>query len=201
MEQDGATLLIFYIPEAHRSEKPVYLNGDIRRSFVRKGGCDVRCSDNERNRFLVDAATERYDGQPVDFDLNAAFDLESIKWYRATYENKPGNRSYAALSDSEFLDQMVCWLTEAEAKFLRAQRYFCLALMQVFGKSCRGQWWTASDSFQVALILVSATAGMIGLCLTRISRLPGNHLWIGIASSQISLFGLTPFLCNEKTPQ
>lgn len=105
-EQDGGTFLIFYIPEAHRSEKPVYLNRDIRRSFVRKGGCDVRCSDNERNRFLVDAATERYDGQPVDFDLNAAFDPESIKWYRATYENKPGNRSYAALSDSEFLDQM-----------------------------------------------------------------------------------------------
>lgn len=99
-------LVLFYVPEVHRSEKPVFLNGDIRRSFVRRGGCDVRCSENERNRFLVDAATERYDSQPVDFDLNTAFDSESIKWYRAVYEGRPGNRSHATLSDTGFLNEM-----------------------------------------------------------------------------------------------
>ena len=99
-------LLIFYVPEAHRSEKPVFLNRDIRRSYVRIGGCDVRCSDNERNRFLVDAAAERYDSQPVNFDLNTAFDLESIKWYRAVYEGRQGNRSHATLSDTDFLNEM-----------------------------------------------------------------------------------------------
>ena len=99
-------LLIFYVPEAHRSEKPVFLNRDIRRSYVRNGGCDVRCSDNERNRFLVDAAAERYDSQPVHFDMNTAFDLESIKWYRAVYEGRQGNRSHATLSDTDFLNEM-----------------------------------------------------------------------------------------------
>ena len=72
------------MPEVHRSEKPVFLNGDIRRSFVRSGGSDVRCSDNERNRFLMDAAAERYDGQAVDFKLDTALDSESIEWYRAS---------------------------------------------------------------------------------------------------------------------
>ena len=43
-------LLIFYVPEVHLSQKPVYLNGDIRRAFVRSGGSDVRCSDHERER-------------------------------------------------------------------------------------------------------------------------------------------------------
>jgi ATP-dependent DNA helicase RecG len=99
-------LLIFYVPEVHRSEKPIYLNGDIRRSYIRSGGCDVRCSDNERNRFLMDAAGERYDCQSVDFDLSQAFDSESIKWYRAVYEGRPGNRSYATLSDTDFLSEM-----------------------------------------------------------------------------------------------
>ena len=99
-------LLIFYIPEVHRSQKPVCLNGEIRRSYVRKGGCDVRCSDDERNRFLVDAAAERYDGHPVDFDIASAFDSESIKWYRAVYEGRPGNRSHATLSDQDFLSEM-----------------------------------------------------------------------------------------------
>lgn len=99
-------ILVFYVPEVHRSRKPVYLNGDIRRSFVRKGGCDVRCSDEERDRFLVDAAAERYDGLPVDLDPNNAFDGESIRWYRAVYEAKPGNRTHAALTDLQFLAEM-----------------------------------------------------------------------------------------------
>ena len=101
-----ADLLIFHVPEVHRSAKPVYLNGDIRRSFIRSGGSDMRCSDSERDRFLMDAATDRYDGQAVEFKLENAFDKESIKWYRAMYEGRPGNRSCASLSDVEFLEQM-----------------------------------------------------------------------------------------------
>lgn len=99
-------LLVFYVPEVHRSEKPVFLKGDIRQAFVRSGGCDVRCSENERNRFLVDAAADRYDSRLVDLDMSTAFDPESIKWYRAIYEGRPGNRSYATLSDLEFLSEM-----------------------------------------------------------------------------------------------
>ena len=103
---EDSDLLIFYVPEVHRSEKPVFLNGDIRRAFVRSGGSDIRCSDDERDRFLLDAAVERYDGQIVDFDLDTAFDSEIVKWYRAVYEGRPGNRPYASLSDIDFLDQL-----------------------------------------------------------------------------------------------
>ena len=99
-------VLVFYIPEVPRPQKPVYLNGDISRAFVRSGGSDVRCSATERNRFLVDAATERYDGQPVECELATAFDEESIRWYRGVYEAKPGNRSYAGLFGVDFLGQM-----------------------------------------------------------------------------------------------
>ena len=101
-----ADLLVFYVPEASRAEKPVYLNGDIRRSFVRKGGSDVRCSDTERDRFLVDATAERFDGRVVERDADTVFDSASIRWYRETYERRPGNRSQADLSDLDFLDEM-----------------------------------------------------------------------------------------------
>ena len=106
LKHDDADLLLFYVPEAHRSEKPVYLNGDIRRAFVRSGASDIRCSENERNRFLMDAATERYDGQPLDFALDGAFDRDSLRWYRAAYEGRAGNRSYAGLADADFLSEM-----------------------------------------------------------------------------------------------
>lgn len=104
--QGDADLLLFYIPEAHRQDKPVYLNGDIRRAFIRSGASDIRCSENERNRFLMDAASERFDGQAVDFAPETAFDEESLRWYRAVYEGRPGNRSYADLPNADFLDEM-----------------------------------------------------------------------------------------------
>ena len=105
-QQGDAVLLVFHVPEASREDKPVYLNGDIRRSFIRKGGSDVRCSENERNRFLVDSMAERFDGQAVERAPDTAFDHDSIRWYRTTYEAQPGNRTRAGLSDLEFLDEM-----------------------------------------------------------------------------------------------
>ena len=99
-------LLVFYVPEAGRDEKSVCLNGDIRRSFIRKGGSDVRCSANERNRFLIDAMAQRFDGQAVERDPDNAFDPDSIRWYREAYERRPGNRSHANLPDFDFLDDM-----------------------------------------------------------------------------------------------
>ena len=66
----------------------------------------MRCTASERTRFPMDAAADRYDGQPVEFNLETAFNAESIKWYRAMYERQLGNRSYASLSDMDFLEQM-----------------------------------------------------------------------------------------------
>jgi len=103
---DGNDLIIFYVPEATRTDKPVYLNGDIRRAFIRKGGADVRCSQEEIQRLINDASFDRYDGQIVEFDLQTCFDPASISWYRNVYERKPGNRSYADKNDIEFLFEL-----------------------------------------------------------------------------------------------
>jgi ATP-dependent DNA helicase RecG len=102
---DGKDLLIFYIPEANRTDKPVYLNGDIKRSFLRKGACDIKCSDEELKRLLNDASKERFDGNTVEYDNSKCFNSKDIAWYRRQYEGKAGNRSYADLDDDEFLFQ------------------------------------------------------------------------------------------------
>ncbi len=104
--QGDAVLLVFHVPEASREDKPVYLNGDIRRSFIRKGGSDVRCSTNERDRFLIDAMAQRFDGQAVEMNPDTAFDAGSIEWYRKAYESRLGNRSHAGLPDLGFLNEM-----------------------------------------------------------------------------------------------
>jgi len=102
----GNDLLVFYVPEATRAAKPVFLNKDIRKTFIRKGGADVRCSQEEIQRLINDASADRYDGQIIEFDLQTCFDSSSISWYRNVYERKPGNRSYEDKNDIEFLFEL-----------------------------------------------------------------------------------------------
>ena len=102
VQESEKTLLVFYIPEARRQEKPVYLDGDIRRSFIRRGAGDERCSPSEIERFLREASDERYDGQSVALDPERCFDQESVGWYRRVFSERNPSHDQS-ISDQEFL--------------------------------------------------------------------------------------------------
>ena len=104
VETDGTTLLVFHIPESPRSDKPVYLDGDIRRSYIRRGAGDERCTPGEIERFLRDASEDRYDGEPLGLDAEEFFDPESVRWYRRVFDERNPGR-HQALSDVEFLNE------------------------------------------------------------------------------------------------
>ena len=105
VETDGKTLLVFHIPESPRSEKPVYLDGDIRRSFIRRGAGDQRCTPAEIERFLRDASADRYDGETLsELDAEEFFDRESVRWYRRVFDERNPGR-HQGLSDVEFLNE------------------------------------------------------------------------------------------------
>ena len=105
VETDGTTLLVFHIPESPRSDKPVYLDGDIRRSYIRRGAGDERCTPEEIERFLRDASEDRYDGEPLGLDAEEFFDPESVRWYRRVFDERNPGR-HQALSDVEFLNEL-----------------------------------------------------------------------------------------------
>ena len=102
IEDDGRALLVFRIPEARRQDKPIYLGGDIRRSFIRRGAGDERCTPAEIERLLRDAADERHDGETVDLDPARCFDGESLRWYRKLFEERNPDHD-DSLSHLEFL--------------------------------------------------------------------------------------------------
>ena len=102
IEDDGKALLVFHIPEARRQDKPIYLNDDIRRSFIRRGAGDEQCTKAEIERLLRDAADERHDAETIDLDPEHCFDEESVRWYRKVYyDRNPGQDE--ALTHLEFL--------------------------------------------------------------------------------------------------
>ena len=105
MEHEGKTLLAFHVPEARRQDKPVYLRGDIRESYIRRGSGDEQCTMPEIERFLRDAADSTYDNETMsDLDAEDFFDPASVAWYRRLFEEKQANR-HADLSDVEFLNE------------------------------------------------------------------------------------------------
>ena len=103
IEGDGKALLVFHIPEARRQDKPVYLGGDIRKSFIRRGASDERCTPAEIERLLRDAADERYDGESVEIDPEGCFDDGSLRWYRKRFDDRNPGRHDETLSDLDFL--------------------------------------------------------------------------------------------------
>ena len=102
INEEGKTLLVFQIPEAHRHEKPVYLSGDIRKSFIRRGAGDEQCTLAEIERLLRDASDEHHDTATIDIDPEHCFDEETVRWYRKLHDDRnPGHDE--TLSHLEFL--------------------------------------------------------------------------------------------------
>lgn len=50
LDINGKTVLVFHISENGRTRKPVYLDGDIRRTFLRKGGGDYKAQPQDIER-------------------------------------------------------------------------------------------------------------------------------------------------------
>ena len=99
---DDSKVIVFYIPEAGRSEKPVFLDRNPKKAFIRRGGRDDTCTPDELMRFMRDAAADRYDAEPLDLNVGQCFDRASVRWYRERFAtSNPGK--YGADDDARFL--------------------------------------------------------------------------------------------------
>jgi ATP-dependent DNA helicase RecG len=96
------TVLAFYIPEATRQQKPVYLDGNPKKAHIRRGGRDDTCTGDELLRFIRDASNIRYDAEPLDVDTSRCFDEATVRWYRTRFAaSNPGKDT--AADDITFL--------------------------------------------------------------------------------------------------
>ncbi len=102
MKIDEKVLLIFYIPEARRQDKPINLGNDLTRSFIRKGGSDMKCSEEELRRFIRDASSSPFDREIVGEDVTKCYNLDTVHWYRENFHRRnPG--SDPSMPDVNFL--------------------------------------------------------------------------------------------------
>lgn len=91
---DEGMVIVFYVPEAQRNEKPVFIDGSPKKSYIRRGGRDDTCTGDELQRFMRDAASDRFDAEPLDLDIRECFDEASVNWYRSRFDtSNPGKGS------------------------------------------------------------------------------------------------------------
>jgi ATP-dependent DNA helicase RecG len=96
------TVLAFYVPEAKRNEKPVFIDRTPHKAYVRRGGRDDTCTHDELLRFIRDASNIRYDAEALDVDTSRCFDETSVRWYRTRFAaSNPGKDT--AADDTTFL--------------------------------------------------------------------------------------------------
>ncbi|MCA3449868.1 MAG: putative DNA binding domain-containing protein [Rhodobacter sp.] len=110
---EGA-VICFYVPEAPRHEKPVHLDRNPKKAFIRKGSGDRACTADELLRFIRDAGSVTYDSETLDLDPSKCFDEGTVRWYRARFEaSNPGKDQSA--DDISFL-RAWGFLVEREGK-------------------------------------------------------------------------------------
>ena len=96
------TVLAFYVPEAKRNEKPVFIDRTLHKAYIRRGGRDDTCTRDEMLRFVRDASNIRFDAEPLDVDTRRCFDETSVRWYRTRFAaSNPGKDT--AADDTAFL--------------------------------------------------------------------------------------------------
>ena len=103
LEMDGRHVLVFYVPEVPRQQKPIYLNGKLGDSYRRIGGCDVQCTNADITALLREASNEPFDGEVItDLNLETCFEKRSLEWCRSVFGNSNPKHN-PAQSDIEFL--------------------------------------------------------------------------------------------------
>ena len=105
IDAEGQTVLVFYIPEVSRTDKPVHIDGDLGESYVRRGGTTQKCNRAELEAFLRDASGSHYEDEVLgSLDPITCLDDDSLRWYRSRFSPKNPGHETEGQPDSAFLE-------------------------------------------------------------------------------------------------
>lgn len=99
-EVDGKVLMFIEIREAPDDQKPIYLNGNIREVYIRKGTADKKSSPEEIRSMLISAVrkTQLLDNYSLD-DL----DENSVRDFKIEVQKRYPDEHFERMSTEDFL--------------------------------------------------------------------------------------------------
>ncbi len=101
---DGNHIIEITVPRAQRSLKPVYIdNNPLTGSYRRNGEGDYRCTREEVQAMLRDAASQTQDMAVLEAMSLDVFDYDSVHRYRIRMRNHRPGHVWEELEDADFL--------------------------------------------------------------------------------------------------
>ena len=106
-EVNDDVILVIHVPVADRSNKPVYINGDMYKgSFKRTSEGDYHCTHDEVHAMLRDQSRQTMDTKVLEYFEMSILDKETINSYRAWFNIEHEGNAWTKLSDEEFLERI-----------------------------------------------------------------------------------------------
>ncbi len=103
-EVNGKHIIAIHVPRAHRSEKPVYIDGNpMSGSYRRNGEGDYRCTKEEVYAMMRDASIKTQDMLVIESMDLSVFDYDSVHRYRIRMKTYRPGHVWEELEDKDFL--------------------------------------------------------------------------------------------------
>ena len=102
-EVNGDRIIVITVPRAERFYKPVYVDGNPVNTYRRSGEGDYRCTKEEYQSMVRDAAYATQDMQKLEQYDVSVLDFESVRKYRERVHESHPNHVWETLDDEEFL--------------------------------------------------------------------------------------------------
>lgn len=102
---EGKKILVIYIPELPVAKKPLYLTGNINRTFIRKNDGDYVATEEELRRFLRNAHGNLDSDLLQNYNLDD-LNLDSVLRFKNIIHNRKPSGYYLEMDNVEFLKQM-----------------------------------------------------------------------------------------------
>ena len=102
-EVNGDRIIVITVPRAERFYKPVYVDGNPVNTYRRSGEGDYRCTQEEYQAMVRDAAYATQDMQKLEQYNVIVLDFESVRKYRERVHESHPNHVWEALDDEDFL--------------------------------------------------------------------------------------------------
>ena len=103
---DGDHIIVIKVPRADRTDKPVYVDNDIRNTYRRNGEGDYRCTYEEYQAMVHDAAIQSQDMRLVRGMGLDALNSESIRSFRQRIKLYRPGHMWECLDDEAFLQKI-----------------------------------------------------------------------------------------------
>ena len=105
-ETDGDRIVVIRVPRADRAYKPVYVDNDTRNTYRRSGEGDYRCTYEEYQAMVRDAAVQSADMRLMRAMSVEVLNLESVRSFRQRMKLCRPGHMWESLDNEDFLQKI-----------------------------------------------------------------------------------------------